>query len=134
MYLYLFPAVDFSTGENPWPIFKLQKEFNAPGRSPPLSTFVFLFFLSLFFFFFKHYVCSTEYINDFLLAYHFREFYTGWLTHWGETIATTDAVFTATYLEKILSKNGSAVLYVCNCTQSSLPVTNGFCSLDYTYF
>lgn len=30
-------AVDFSTGERPWPIFNLQKEFNAPGKSPPLS-------------------------------------------------------------------------------------------------
>ncbi|XP_057771590.1 beta-galactosidase 17 [Salvia miltiorrhiza] len=74
----VFSAVDFSTGADPWPIFKLQKEFNAPGRSPPIST----------------------------------EFYTGWLTHWGETIASTDAVFTATYLEKILSKNGSVVLYM----------------------
>ncbi|CAK9179959.1 unnamed protein product [Ilex paraguariensis] len=71
-------AVDFTTGDDPWPIFKLQKEFNAPGRSPPLST----------------------------------EFYTGWLTHWGENIASTDAAFTAASLEKILSRNGSAVLYM----------------------
>lgn len=42
-----------------------------------------------------------------------REFYTGWLTHWGEKIAKTDAEFTATELEKILSRNGSVVLYVC---------------------
>lgn len=41
-----------------------------------------------------------------------REFYTGWLTHWGEHIANTDATVTASYLERILSKNGSAVLYV----------------------
>nr|GMD14737.1 gamma aminobutyrate transaminase 1, mitochondrial [Ipomoea batatas] len=27
----VFSAVHFSTGDNPWPIFKLQKEFNAPG-------------------------------------------------------------------------------------------------------
>lgn len=74
----VFSAVDFSTGDDPWLAFKLQKEFNAPGKSPPLST----------------------------------EFYTGWLTHWGETIASTDADFTAMYLEKILSKNGSAVLYM----------------------
>ncbi|KAL7140310.1 hypothetical protein ABFS83_09G112700 [Erythranthe nasuta] len=74
----VFSAVDFTTGDDPWPIFKLQKEFNAPGKSPPIST----------------------------------EFYTGWLTHWGENIASTDASFTATYLEKILSKNGSAVLYM----------------------
>jgi len=46
-------------------------------------------------------------------AYRIREFYTGWLTHWGEKIATTDADFTAAALEKILQKNGSAVLYVC---------------------
>lgn len=74
----VFSAVDFTTGDEPWPIFKLQKEFNAPGKSPPLST----------------------------------EFYTGWLTHWGENIASTDATRTATFLEKILSKNGSAVLYM----------------------
>ncbi|KAL6559969.1 hypothetical protein OROGR_005086 [Orobanche gracilis] len=77
--VYLFsPAVDFSTGEDPEPIFNLQKEFNAPGKSPPLSA----------------------------------EFYTGWLTHWGENIASMDATFTASNLEKILSKNGSAVLYM----------------------
>ncbi|KAA8541682.1 hypothetical protein F0562_022834 [Nyssa sinensis] len=74
----VFSAVDFSTGDEPWPIFKLQKEFNAPGKSPPLSA----------------------------------EFYTGWLTHWGEDIAKTDAEFTADALEKILSRNGSAVLYM----------------------
>ncbi|XP_042048201.1 beta-galactosidase 17-like [Salvia splendens] len=74
----VFSAVDFTTGDNPWPKFKLQKEFNAPGKSPPLSS----------------------------------EFYTGWLTHWGETIATTGAVFTAACLDKILAKNGSAVLYM----------------------
>jgi beta-galactosidase len=76
---FLLIAVDFSTGDDPWPIFKLQKKFNAPGRSPPLSS----------------------------------EFYTGWLTHWGEKITKTDAEFTAASLEKILSRNGSAVLYVC---------------------
>ncbi|XP_027928587.1 beta-galactosidase 8 isoform X1 [Vigna unguiculata] len=74
----VFSAVDFSTGDDPWPIFKLQKEFNAPGKSPPLSA----------------------------------EFYTGWLTHWGEKIAMTDADSTAAALEKILRKNGSAVLYM----------------------
>ncbi|CAL1376535.1 unnamed protein product [Linum trigynum] len=74
----VFSAVDFTTGDDPWPIFKLQKEFNEPGKSPPLST----------------------------------EFYTGWLTHWGEKIATTDADSTASALEKILSRNGSAVLYM----------------------
>jgi len=35
---FLLIAVDFSTGDDPWPIFKLQKKFNAPGRSPPLSS------------------------------------------------------------------------------------------------
>lgn len=74
----VFSAVDFSTGEDPWPIFNLQKEFNTPGKSPPLSA----------------------------------EFYTGWLTHWGENIAKTDAISTASALEKILSRNGSAVLYM----------------------
>lgn len=34
-------AVDFSTGEEPWPIFELQKKYNAPGKSPPLSSSVF---------------------------------------------------------------------------------------------
>ncbi|KAK4479564.1 hypothetical protein RD792_015082, partial [Penstemon davidsonii] len=74
----VFSAVDFTTGDDPQPIFKLQKEFNAPGKSPPLSA----------------------------------EFYTGWLTHWGEHIASTDATFTARNLEKIFSLNGSAVLYM----------------------
>ncbi|CAJ1955431.1 unnamed protein product [Sphenostylis stenocarpa] len=59
-------------------MLSFQKEFNAPGKSPPLSA----------------------------------EFYTGWLTHWGEKIAMTDADFTAAALEKILQKNGSAVLYM----------------------
>lgn len=47
-------------------------------------------------------------------GYWFREFYTGWLTHWGEKIANTDAENTALFLRKILSRNGSVVLYVCN--------------------
>ncbi|KAK9099328.1 hypothetical protein Syun_026373 [Stephania yunnanensis] len=74
----VFSAVDFTTGDDPWPIFKLQQEYNAPGRSPPLSS----------------------------------EFYTGWLTHWGEKNARTDASYTAIALETILSRNGSAVLYM----------------------
>ncbi|XP_020098689.1 beta-galactosidase 8 isoform X2 [Ananas comosus] len=74
----IFAAVDFTTGDDPWPIFKLQKKYNLPGKSPPLSA----------------------------------EFYTGWLTHWGENIATTDANFTAKALQRILSLNGSAVLYM----------------------
>ncbi|KAL9235469.1 hypothetical protein vseg_010227 [Gypsophila vaccaria] len=74
----VYTAVDFSTGELAWPIFKLQKEFNAPGKSPPLSS----------------------------------EFYTGWLTHWGEKMAKTDATSTANELEKILARNGSVVLYM----------------------
>ncbi|XP_006654711.1 beta-galactosidase 8 isoform X2 [Oryza brachyantha] len=40
------------------------------------------------------------------------EFYTGWLTHWGESIATTDASSTAKALKRILCRNGSAVLYM----------------------
>lgn len=40
------------------------------------------------------------------------EFYTGWLTHWGERIATTDASSTAKALKRILCRNGSAVLYM----------------------
>eukprot|EP01018_Ginkgo_biloba_P020979 Gb_33158 [translate_table: standard] len=71
-------TVDFSTGDDPWPIFALQKKYNAPGKSPALST----------------------------------EFYTGWLTHWGEKAAETDAGKVASELDKILSKNGSAVLYM----------------------
>ncbi|KAE8659556.1 Beta-galactosidase 17 [Hibiscus syriacus] len=74
----VFAAVDFTTGDNPWPIFKLQKEFNLPGKSPPLSS----------------------------------EFYTGWLTHWSEKMARTDAEFTAAALEKIMLHNGSVVLYM----------------------
>ncbi|GMI82132.1 beta-galactosidase 17 [Hibiscus trionum] len=74
----VFAAVDFTTGDNPWPIFKLQKEFNSPGKSPPLSS----------------------------------EFYTGWLTHWSEKMARTNPDFTAAALEKIVSRNGSVVLYM----------------------
>ncbi|XP_072966508.1 beta-galactosidase 8 isoform X1 [Typha angustifolia] len=74
----VFSAVDFSTGDDPWPIFELQKSYNLPGKSPPLSA----------------------------------EFYTGWLTHWGEQIAHTDGNYTAEALRKILSRNGSAVLYM----------------------
>lgn len=74
----VYAAVDFSTGEDPWPIFKLQKKYNAAGKSPALSS----------------------------------EFYTGWLTHWGETFAQTDATQAASELDKILSRNGSAVLYM----------------------
>ncbi|KAK8353256.1 hypothetical protein V6Z12_A05G145400 [Gossypium hirsutum] len=74
----VFAAVDFTTGDNPWPIFKLQKQFNSPGKSPPLSS----------------------------------EFYTGWLTHWSEKMARTDADFTAAALEKIMLQNGSVVLYM----------------------
>ncbi|XP_066366539.1 beta-galactosidase 8 [Miscanthus floridulus] len=74
----VFAAVDFETGSNPWPIFRLQKKYNLPGKSAPLSS----------------------------------EFYTGWLTHWGERIATTDATSTAKALKTILCHNGSAVLYM----------------------
>ncbi|TVU20442.1 hypothetical protein EJB05_36650 [Eragrostis curvula] len=74
----VFAAVDFETGSNPWPIFRLQKKYNLPGKSAPLSS----------------------------------EFYTGWLTHWGESIATTDATSTAKALKAILCHNGSAVLYM----------------------
>ncbi|KAL3511678.1 hypothetical protein ACH5RR_024395 [Cinchona calisaya] len=74
----VFSAVDFTTGDDPSPIFALQKKFNEPGKSPPLSA----------------------------------EFYTGWLTHWGEKIASTSATFTADSLEKILSMNASVVLYM----------------------
>lgn len=74
----VYAAVDFSTTTDPWPIFELQKKYNAPGKSPALAS----------------------------------EFYTGWLTHWGETFAQTDAMQVASGLDKILSKNGSAVLYM----------------------
>ncbi|CAL4902048.1 unnamed protein product [Urochloa decumbens] len=74
----VFTAVDFETGSNPWPIFRLQKKYNLPGKSAPLSS----------------------------------EFYTGWLTHWGESIATTDATSTAKALKTILCRNASAVLYM----------------------
>ncbi|KAL6618872.1 hypothetical protein ACP70R_034011 [Stipagrostis hirtigluma subsp. patula] len=72
----VFAAVDFETGSNPWPIFRLQKQYNLPGKSAPLSS----------------------------------EFYTGWLTHWGESIATTGAASTAKALKTILCRNGSAVV------------------------
>lgn len=63
--------------------------------------------------------CKCCYVSFFdlcslllIVLVSFREFYTGWLTHWGENIASTGADFTAAALDKILSLNGSAVLYV----------------------
>ncbi|KAL5555451.1 hypothetical protein UlMin_037687, partial [Ulmus minor] len=32
-----FVAVEFGTGAKRWPIFELQKEFNASGKSPLLA-------------------------------------------------------------------------------------------------
>ena len=55
-------------------------------------------------------------------AFCSREFYTGWLTHWGEKNARTNADFTASALEKILSRNGSVVLYVCSSYPTSVAV------------
>lgn len=40
------------------------------------------------------------------------EFYTGWLTHWGEKLAQTDAKSTAEALDDILRLNASVVLYM----------------------
>ncbi|XP_078152313.1 beta-galactosidase 17 [Carex rostrata] len=74
----VYAAVDFDTWSNSSIDFEIQKKYNLPGKSPPLSS----------------------------------EFYTGWLTHWGEKLATTDASSTSVALDKILSKNGSAVLYM----------------------
>ena len=45
-----------------------------------------------------------------------REFYTGWLTHWGEKLAQTDAKSTAEALDDILRLNASVVLYVSSST------------------
>jgi beta-galactosidase len=61
----------------------------------------------------SHILFFVTSINDTELIL-FREFYTGWLTHWGESIATTDARSTAKALKDILCRNGSAVLYVCH--------------------
>lgn len=55
----VFSAVDFGPGWfQPVEMYGIQKDLNAPGKSPPL--------------------CS--------------EFYTGWLSHWGEDMANTSAV------------------------------------------
>ncbi|KAJ4806944.1 Beta-galactosidase [Rhynchospora pubera] len=74
----VYAAVDFDTWSNSSSAFEIQKKYNFPRKSPPLSS----------------------------------EFYTGWLTHWGEKLATTNASSTAAALENILSKDGSAVLYM----------------------
>lgn len=58
---------------------------------------------------------------------YLREFYTGWLTHWGEKLAETDAKFTAAALENILAQNGSAVLYVCSQTPTLLLLSYHYC-------
>lgn len=71
------------------------------------------------------------------------EFYTGWLTHWTEEITTTDAQQTAAALEKILSLNASAVLYMAhggtnfgffsgaNCDENSSDYKADITSYDY---
>ena len=46
------------------------------------------------------------------LAGYCREFYTGWLSHWGERLAHTDAQSTAKALDSVLQLNASVVLYV----------------------
>lgn len=46
------------------------------------------------------------------LAGYCREFYTGWLSHWGERLAHTDAQSTANALDSVLQLNASVVLYV----------------------
>lgn len=55
----------------------------------------------------------------------YREFYTGWLTHWGELLAQTDAASTALALDNVLHLNASVVLYV----SSSLNVCPGLMHL-----
>jgi beta-galactosidase len=40
------------------------------------------------------------------------EFYTGWLTHWGESMANTSSAEVATWLDKLLSIGGSVSLYM----------------------
>jgi beta-galactosidase len=74
----VFAAIDFPTGEDPASAFALQKRYNPPGKSPPLSA----------------------------------EFYTGWLSHWGEKLSKTDAKKTAQALDDILRLNASVVLYM----------------------
>eukprot|EP01018_Ginkgo_biloba_P003042 Gb_26707 [translate_table: standard] len=74
----IYAAIDFPTWFDPLAAFDLQKQFNAPGKSPALSS----------------------------------EFYTGWLTHWSEEIAQTNASDVAVALENILSMSASVVLYM----------------------
>ena len=60
-----------------------------------------------------------------MVVFFDREFYTGWLTHWGEKSAQTDAQFTARELQRILSQNASVVLYVwCYLNCSSEMINN----------
>eukprot|EP01129_Flabellula_baltica_P011043 TRINITY_DN4755_c0_g1_i1.p1 TRINITY_DN4755_c0_g1~~TRINITY_DN4755_c0_g1_i1.p1 ORF type:complete len:628 (+),score=123.08 TRINITY_DN4755_c0_g1_i1:1051-2934(+) len=40
------------------------------------------------------------------------EYYTGWLTHWGENMANTSSAEVAEYLDKILSLDGNVNLYM----------------------
>ncbi|OAE20031.1 hypothetical protein AXG93_2584s1150 [Marchantia polymorpha subsp. ruderalis] len=74
----VYTAVDFPTEWDPATAFALQKQYNAQGNSPSLSS----------------------------------EFYTGWLTHWGEQLAQTDPEYTAAALDRILYLNASVVLYM----------------------
>ncbi|KAG6548447.1 hypothetical protein Mapa_009934 [Marchantia paleacea] len=74
----VYTAVDFPTEWDPATAFAIQKQYNARGNSPSLSS----------------------------------EFYTGWLTHWGEQLAQTDPEYTAAALDRILYLNASVVLYM----------------------
>lgn len=40
------------------------------------------------------------------------EYYTGWLTHWGETMANTSTNDVEEWLHKILAMNGNVNLYM----------------------
>jgi fructose-1-phosphate kinase PfkB-like protein len=72
--------------------------------------------------------------STFLVLGVSREFYTGWLTHWGEKNAKTGADFTASALEKILSQNGSAVLYVCPLVQTLFLLLKYLCASNCITF
>ncbi|CAM6096522.1 unnamed protein product [Calypogeia fissa] len=74
----IYTSVDFPVEWSAAEAFRLQKLFNLPGKSPPMSS----------------------------------EFYTGWLTHWGEPLAKTDPGTVSAALERLLDLNASVVLYM----------------------
>lgn len=94
---------DFGPGSDPMESFNAQNLFNPPGLSPPMCTEVCLGLV---------FVSTASVAVSGLCFDVSTQYYTGWLTHWGETMANTSTSSVATWLEKILEVGGSVSLYM----------------------